>query len=172
MKKVFGWYLRWRHGRGFGIHSPFAFDFLRSELRAPRGYAYYSYERLPCSTTYPGDTLRLLYRILLRLQPAQICIEGGDSSLAETVLLACPHARLVAAREADLLLVADSNDAIAADGHSHLLVLPPYTRPKMRLWLSRLRSARGGMSFGCRHSRALVFVANPKLPRQDFDIRF
>lgn len=172
MKSVFRWYLRWRHGKGFGIHSPFAFDFLRSELRPPRGYAYYKYDRLPHSDTYGDDTLRLLFRILLRLRPGRVCIEGGDLALSDTVLLACPGVRFASATESDMLIVAHDTDPIAADRHAHLLILPPYTRAKMRLWRSRLRSARRGMSFGSRHSRALVFVANPKLPRQDFDIRF
>lgn len=169
---MFGWYLRWRHGKGFGIHSPFAFDFLRSELRAPKGYAYYDYDLLPKSERYSSDTIRLLFRVLLRLHPEHVCVEGSDPALELTVGLACPAATLVPAQEADLLIVADEKDAIAAGRYAHLLILPPYTRTKTRLWRSRLRSARRGMSFGSRHSRALIFVANPKLPRQDFDIRF
>ena len=172
MKKLFGWYLRWRHGKGFGVHSPFAFDFLRSELRAPRGYAYYDYDSLPESDIYNRDTLRLLYRVLLRLRPQRVCIEGGDRVLADIVLRACPGALLASAPEADLLIVANEKNAIAARAQAHLIILPPYGRTKMRLWRSKLRSAQRGMSFGCRYSRALIFVANPKLPRQDFDIRF
>ncbi len=169
---MFGWYLRWRHGKGFGVHSPFAFDFLRSELRAPRGYAYYDYDSLPESDIYSRDTMRLLYRVLLRLRPQRICITGCDRALADIVSRACPYARQASVTEADMLIVANEKDAIAAQSQAHLLILPPYGRTKMRLWHSKLRSAQRGMSFGCRHSRALIFVANPKLPRQDFDIRF
>ena len=169
---MFGWYLRWRHGKGFGVHSPFAFDFLRSELRAPRGYAYYDYDSLPESDIYSRDTMRLLYRVLLRLRPQRICIIGCDRALADIVSRACPYARQASVTEADMLIVANEKDAIAAQAQANLLILPPYGRTKMRLWHSKLRSAQRGMSFGCRHSRALIFVANPKLPRQDFDIRF
>ena len=169
---MFGWYLRWRHGKGFGVHSPFAFDFLRSELRAPRGYAYYDYDSLPESDIYSRDTMRLLYRVLLRLRPQRICIIGCDRALADIVSRACPYARQASVTEADMLIVANEKDAIAAQAQALLLILPPYGRTKMRLWHSKLRSAQRGMSFGCRHSRALIFVANPKLPRQDFDIRF
>lgn len=169
---MFGWYLRWRHGKGFGVHSPFAFDFLRSELRAPKGYAYYDYDRLPQSDRYDRRTLRLLFRVLLRLHPQRVCIEGADPALRQIVRLACPSANEAQADEADMLILADENDAIAPGRYAHLIILPPYSRTKMRLWRSRLRSAQRGMSFGNHHSHAMIFVANPKLPRQDFDIRF
>ena len=116
--------------------------------------------------------MRLLYRVLLRLRPQRICIIGCDRALADIVSRACPYARQASVTEADMLIVANEKDAIAAQAQAHLLILPPYGRTKMRLWHSKLRSAQRGMSFGCRHSRALIFVANPKLPRQDFDIRF
>ena len=37
------WYKRWRHGHGFGVHSPYAYRLVRDVLRPGRGYAYYAY---------------------------------------------------------------------------------------------------------------------------------
>ncbi len=34
------WYKRWRHGRGFGVHSPLAYALVSEVLRKQRGYAY------------------------------------------------------------------------------------------------------------------------------------
>lgn len=34
------WYKRWRHGRGFGVHSPLAYALVCEVLRKQRGYAY------------------------------------------------------------------------------------------------------------------------------------
>lgn len=34
------WYKRWRHGRGFGVHSPLAYALVTEVLRKQRGYAY------------------------------------------------------------------------------------------------------------------------------------
>lgn len=37
-------YKRWRHTRGYGVHSPYAYDMVCSVLRPGRKYAYYGYE--------------------------------------------------------------------------------------------------------------------------------
>lgn len=34
------WYKRWRHGRGFGVHSPLAYALVSEVLSKQRGYAY------------------------------------------------------------------------------------------------------------------------------------
>ncbi len=34
------WYKRWRHGRGFGVHSPLAYALVSEVLRKQHGYAY------------------------------------------------------------------------------------------------------------------------------------
>lgn len=36
-------YRRWRHTRGFGVHSPFAFKLVSDILRLPARYGYYGY---------------------------------------------------------------------------------------------------------------------------------
>ena len=40
---IIDWYKRWRHGHGFGVHSPYAYRLVRDVLRPGRGYAYYAY---------------------------------------------------------------------------------------------------------------------------------
>ena len=42
MRRFFRWYRRWRHTRGFGVHSPFAFRLVTEAIHPPRGYAYYA----------------------------------------------------------------------------------------------------------------------------------
>lgn len=37
-------YRRWRHTRGFGVHSPFAFRLVTEVIRPPLGYIYYAEE--------------------------------------------------------------------------------------------------------------------------------
>lgn len=36
------WYKRWRHGRGFGVHSPLAYAVVMETLRPQHGYAYHA----------------------------------------------------------------------------------------------------------------------------------
>lgn len=39
---LFSLYKRWRHTRGFGVHSPFAYRMVKEVVSPPRGYAYYA----------------------------------------------------------------------------------------------------------------------------------
>lgn len=63
-------YKRWRHSRGFGVHSPYAYDLIKSVV-SPGNYAYYGYWDidkailLPQTHDYPS--LRKDARLLLRL---------------------------------------------------------------------------------------------------------
>lgn len=38
-------YLRWRHSKGYGVHSPYAFRFINDVVR-PGNYGYYAYDNL------------------------------------------------------------------------------------------------------------------------------
>lgn len=38
-------YLRWRHSKGFGVHSPYAYRFVKDVLR-PGAYGFYSYNEI------------------------------------------------------------------------------------------------------------------------------
>lgn len=69
-------YCRWRHRRGFGIHSPFAYRLIREALYPSRGYAYYhemapalqmTAPLLPCN---PPLIFRLLIFMLQNLYDA------------------------------------------------------------------------------------------------------
>lgn len=39
---MWNWYLRWRHSKGFGVHSPYAYRFVTDVVR-PSVYGFYSY---------------------------------------------------------------------------------------------------------------------------------
>ena len=45
VKKLFDVYKRWRHSRGFGVHSPYAFRFVTDVVR-PGSYGFYAYDKL------------------------------------------------------------------------------------------------------------------------------
>lgn len=40
------WLKRWRHTRGFGVHSPFAYRIIRDGIRLDKEYAYYADEEI------------------------------------------------------------------------------------------------------------------------------
>ena len=62
-------YLRWRHSKGFGVHSPYAYRFVIDVLR-PGPYIFYSYEeidRLLKGNEFSNHTLIRLIRFAIRL---------------------------------------------------------------------------------------------------------
>lgn len=71
-------YKRWRHSRGFGVHSPFAYDLVRMAIRPGKGYGYYGYnlierEALRPSAAHYTRRDRRDARLLLGIL-AQLCI--------------------------------------------------------------------------------------------------
>ena len=39
-------YKRWRHTRGYGVHSPFAYSLVKEVVRPGRKYGHYGYEEI------------------------------------------------------------------------------------------------------------------------------
>lgn len=63
---------RWR-ARGFGVHSPFAYSYIRSVIHPPRGVRYYAEDTLDS----PAE--RLIYRIGVEAYPARaVTFRAGD----------------------------------------------------------------------------------------------
>lgn len=42
---LWDWYIRWRHSKGYGVHSPYAYRFITDVIR-PGKYGYYAFEDL------------------------------------------------------------------------------------------------------------------------------
>lgn len=159
---------RLRNRRGFGVHSPFAFDFIMHTLRSDRRYRYYGSEGMT-------RRQRLLYRVLVRLHPSAVELHGDCSELAP--LLQVLDTRSAAAMEGrrDMgaglplaVLGAGCDSLPAAPGQANVLVLRPKCPASRRLWKTLLHEAPHGMSFSRRGLR--VFVADQRLTRQDFRV--
>lgn len=68
---------RTARGRGFGVHSPFAFRFVREALTQP--WAYYAYPELDRAAREGGENraaVRALFRTALFLRPATVTFVG------------------------------------------------------------------------------------------------
>lgn len=75
-------YKRWRHSRGYGVHSPYAFRLVTDVFRSKRGYAYYGYHELENKLhEYVPPQLRKQLRRLFRL--AAVC-DIGSAFLPDT----------------------------------------------------------------------------------------
>lgn len=157
------WYKRWRHGHGYGVHSPYAYRMVREVLRPPRGYAYYAAAQLPHAE------LRLLYRILVYLRPATVALAAGEQTalLERLVKYALPSARIIAAGTPDMLIV-----------HGMAAVTPEAARATA-IYLNDARhamlaEAAAGLDRGhiYRNSARALIIRNPKLPAQIFEVKF
>lgn len=108
-KRPFIWLLRFRHRCGYGVHSPFAFDFITNVVYEKTPY--YAYQRLaeeekklppPRRRRGMGESLkvkRLLFRLVNRTQPAFIVNAGVPSASSLYLQAARPSAEYVETTE-------------------------------------------------------------------------
>lgn len=101
------WLRRFRKRRGYGVHSPFAFDLITGVIYNDE--AYYAYERLrqplavsitrldeydPVSGLTAKD-LRLLFRLANWAEPTTLLLRGASPTVEAYITAARPSARLV-----------------------------------------------------------------------------
>lgn len=87
-------YLRWRHSRGYGVHSPYGFRFINEVMR-PGDYAYYSYHELEtlllenqcCSSTNRRNG-EFLIRLIRFLDTRRLVVRCSDPGFYKIVALA------------------------------------------------------------------------------------
>lgn len=76
------WIRRWRHCRGFGVQSPFAYSFIRYVIN--EHYPYYSYKKLRKKHKAKGITTvkcgELYLRVANYLQPQYVCVTDSDDT--------------------------------------------------------------------------------------------
>lgn len=139
-----------RVGRGFTVHSPFAYHFITFVLR----------ERLPfycfrALVTEKAD--RRLFRVVNYFNPARVAIVGDAPRAREVIALACPRAEMCAdPADADFVYVAPG-EAVGGD-------FPTVYAEKSRADLP------GAMTFS--NGRTLIGVRRHGLPPQSFLLRF
>lgn len=161
---MMGWVSRYRHGRGFGVHSPFAYRLITEVLRET--LPYYDWDRVT------SRRHRLLYRLLCRFRPNAV---SAPPSLEAIVKMAAPSVALVAPEDADFLIL-NSNDnpdiAAAALGRGAIiLICAPRHKTMLRSLLPTLEALGHGMVFDNERDTALI-VPSPGLPMQVFNARF
>lgn len=83
--------------RGFGVHSPFAFRFIREVLRQP--YAYYSYQAIERSCRLDGTDPRVakaLYRLALFFRNGGFSVVGPINDTMRQAISAGIQSRVAA----------------------------------------------------------------------------
>lgn len=86
---VWDCYLRWRHSKGFGVHSPYAFRLINDVLK-PGPYGYYAYHKAERLAMKGGldsgmafKELKFIIRLAVFLNSTSINICGHSSKAAE-----------------------------------------------------------------------------------------
>ncbi|MBD5291574.1 MAG: hypothetical protein HDS24_05880 [Bacteroides sp.] len=114
--EIFRRYLRWRHSRGFGVHSPYAFRIIERVIR-PGGAARYGDARIRYAMQGAprrwGNYARMLLRLVGELRPASVFIPTDVHAVFITALnAASTRTPLIRepgrAREAELICSTDS----------------------------------------------------------------
>lgn len=156
---------RWRTSRGFGVHSPLAFELI-TQVLCDDTAVYYSTAELPSRRS------RRWLRLFARLNPQSVVRLGAPLPEVDAALAAaCPHARVSDASYADATLaiaVSPSQAdlaAIAALPSPRLAVLLVDSPPDHILLLS---SPCGMLSFSDGREHLAVRLTTPVT--QHFDI--
>ncbi len=170
---------RLRHSFGFGVHSPFAFRFVRDVVRAPRSCSYYCHDELH-SLLRPlprqrRRTCKLIFRLAARMGFRHVCISAGaDNAIKHAVSPALgnadfrvgiprhPSPGTLAICRADELPL----DFSAADWPSDCVLVVTHTSYAGKAIMEVIMSSlHGGWTFEGKHMSIMVTDASQQLCR-------
>ncbi|MCM1449167.1 MAG: hypothetical protein NC082_02385 [Clostridiales bacterium] len=165
---------RWWRSRGFGIHSPFAYDFITNTLRCHHGY--YEYRAIEQLQPAVQPQLKLLLRVVCRLRPRSFLPMGA---------LAHDAIRVVTSVDSSIVVATNSE-------HTDMLFISNHARYDTRQLLDCLNSGgtvlfdsqndnrhaigqlrqvmQHGMTFS--NGKCFIAVGRNDLPRQHFELNF
>lgn len=157
------WYKSWRHGHGFGVHSPFAYRMVREVLRPPHGYAFYAEKGI----MHPE--LRLIYRILVDRRPSTVMIAAGSQKglLSKLVETALPSVTLIDGGTPDMLIVHGMADVSPEAVNAAVIYLNDSGHPLLAKASASL--VRGHIY---RNPGRTLIIRDNRLPAQIFEIKF
>lgn len=174
------WWRRLRHGRGFGVHSPFAYRFIREVLR--ERCAYYGYTTADAvAAAWPAGRrgARLLLRVAAFAQPRLVllaCPAPMASAAASIVAAAAPHAAPApcACSDADFAILGSSADTdtafrIAKAGGT---LFVPQRSPATDALLQRIAAELPFGHIYANGSGTAIYIGRHTLPAEQFDVRF
>lgn len=120
-------FIRWRHSRGYGIHSPYAYRLVKEAICPDRGYLYY--EELTPRLAHPLTAMA--YRLGIFLAQSgyrlEIIAPGSsepdpDASESESAILALLPSEELRIRLSESLK--SSGQGLLIDGRKYLLAIP------------------------------------------------
>jgi len=125
-------YRRWRHTRGFGVHSPYAYDLVKYVIRPEKGYLFYGYEDIKsavrgehCGSRVEREA-KMLHRLMVALRPDSIFLPHGISAAYQAAVSSSDSRILIERRPrhaSGCRMIASHHDFISLDVlRSHIAV--------------------------------------------------
>ena len=99
---IMNWIRRWRHTRGYGVHSPLAFRIVKECVRPDKRYGFYSDAYLDFEYHEDRKGLRhakLALRLINLLRPKRVWIPGGDRHLCTALKMSFPKIQFATNKE-------------------------------------------------------------------------
>ena len=182
------WFWRLRHRRGYGVHSPFAYNFI-SDVVYERT-AFYSYRTLSWlhpwwvryMGLYPLTCRRMLFRLANYVHPRSIALVGNLPIEQAYMAAAVPSAKWVDESElnhgmTDLIIVSREKQAEALALLTHIsaqgaLVMEGIQADKkaFAMWNRLKNDARTGVTFDL-YTYGILFF-NHQLHKQHYIVNF
>lgn len=107
---------RWRHTRGYGVHSPLAYRIVKDCIRPDRNYAFYSDAYLEFEYINDRKSLKnanMALRLINLLRPKRIWMPGGDKRLCTALKMSFPTIQVATQKECPHnidFIICDSSD--------------------------------------------------------------
>lgn len=122
-------YKRWRHTRGYGVHSPFAYRMVTEVIQDPKGYAYYGFENIdPGRRRKEKRFLRSLLRLaaINDVGSAYLAKSRQNEPLKQVLLAANPEMKIIPEKAFvnDARLIILSGEELALEQLEELLDRP------------------------------------------------
>ncbi len=106
---------RWRHTRGYGVHSPLAYRIVKDCIRPDQKYAFYSDAYLDFEYHQDRKHLKnakMALRLIHLLRPKRIWMPGCDKRLCTALKMSFPKIQLATQKECPKnvdFIICDSN---------------------------------------------------------------
>lgn len=154
-------YRRWRHSRGFGVHSPWAYGLITQALNE-RAF-YYSYPSIDVLFGERAKTAKTVLRILiyLNIRSVEVCGASSWELLARTA---------VGPKGLHACIVDDPSDLARAREAEAVVFTCLGSREGREAWEKLLAEREGGIAVDT-HREIGVLCRQKGLPRQDIHLK-
>ena len=188
VKRGFIWLRRFRHRKGYGVHSPFAFSFItRVVYEKGPYYKYDLFKQLPSSRLESTKIAKLLFRLVNYQQPNQLFYQTNGSDISSLFRWAKSDVQIFGNMDnsynldlAYIALTPDQSDKLMdvidqihpyLHDQSMLIVYGiGYNREMKKCWTQIIADPKSGITFDL-YDVGIVFFDKTK-NKQDYIVNF